>query len=233
MRFSLVIIILFCSSYLFAATPAKVGTEAPYHLKRDNPENFRVVVHAVTIIKDDGTEVELFYDASGTEVDLAVNGGYTSLATATSIPGGTYTEARLYTSYTYGLKGYTSYQHDDYVPNTAYYYTNVNSTSTDDSLLSTSDTGSMPNYGLLSNTLSSSELGSGSYADTYRGISVIKYPESIDLSIPDEGSVNLRITMSVTQAFELNDSNTDTSTVVSSPRTITYQAPGITISSED
>lgn len=243
MRILLIIVLLVYPVNLFAATPPKIGDEAPYHLVKSDAIVLSLTVYAITLVGDDDTVSELFYDASGTEIDLTTGADYTSLVSSANVTAGTYTELRLYTSYTIGLKGYVHYQYDGFVAEPGrYYYTKSGSTH-EDIIASTdlmADTGftDPSDYAVANLEMEEGELDAPSYPASsypYKSISGICYRKTLDeeIEISEDETVTFSLSMSVENGLEFNDDNSDSSTVVSAPTNIHFNAPDFAISTSD
>lgn len=243
MKIVLVIVLsLFCCLSLFAATPPKVGDQAPYHLAVADARVLSLTIYAIVIVDDDGNSAELFYNASGTEVDLAAGADYTSLVNNNTIDGGTYTELRFYTSYTIGLQGYDHYQYDGFVEEPGrYYYTKTGSTH--EGILAYTDlmaeTGfpNPSNYAVADLEMEEGELSPPSYPASsypYKSITGICYRRTLDpeIVVEDDDTVTFSLSMSVENGLEFNDNDSDSQDVVSAPTSIHFNVPEFSLTAD-
>lgn len=244
MKRALVIFVyMFCCSLLFAATPDKIdGGDGIYHLALANARMLRMTIYAITLVSEDGSTVaELFYNASGQEVDLVTNSDYTSMASGAQIPDGTYTELRLYTSYTIGLKGYVHYQYDGYVDEPGkYFYTKSGSTHEDilgqTDLMADSGFPDPADYNVGNLVMEAGELDDPAYpasAYPYKNIDGIVYRRALDspISVSGADSVSFQISMGVQNGLEFNDAESENSEVVGPPTNIHFNAPDFNLTS--
>lgn len=239
----LITLLLIFSPCILAATPDKIdGGDGIYHVAQANASVLSMTIYAIVLVDNDGNTAELFYDASGTEVDLTTGADYTSLVSDANISDGTYTELRLYTSLSIGLQGYVHYQYDGYVDEPGrYYYTKSGSTHED--ILGSSDlmadTGfpDPADYTVGNLEMEEGELDSPAYPSSsypYRDISGICYRTTLDnpIEVSGDETVTLSLSMGVTNGLEFNDADSDSSEVVSAPTNIHFNCPDFDISTD-
>lgn len=148
-----------------------------------------------------------------------VNGQFAPLADV-NIPPGTYTQIKIITSRTFGVKGYILY-------NGTYYYTK-NTTSQEDIGSSATIPTSLSAYGTQTTTIT--DPGSGSeIGSTYEGATTFRYTSNINLQINFGQKPNINVEFLADQYLELNDSTTS---VINNgaPAAITFGAPELDVS---
>ncbi len=202
----------------------------PYHLALADPEVYRVKIYKVFLVRDDGLEVTLWENENGRTFDL-VSGNFEPVANVT-IPPGHYSQIKLITSRTYGLKGYCYFE-DDNTGKKGYWYTKDTTDYTDigfDEELPTD----LEEYGMEIITENNPGNGTEVYGDDpgeklYEGTTTFLETSSIDLTVEYGTSPTIRVEFLADQYFELCDSTPDDGTDGGSPAQITFGAPDMTV----
>lgn len=198
--------------------PSAGGSGPPYYLDTDDPEVYRIKLYKAVLVKNDSTEVILYQNDSGTTMDL-VNGSFTSLADVNITPG-SYTQVKITTSTTFGLKGYILYSG-------TYYYTKNGSNQSDIGSSSSIPT-SLSDYGTQTTTIT--DPGSGTVVGPTMGSDpTFIYTSNITLSIGAGERPKIRAEILANDYLELNDSTVNTIDN-GTPAQITFGAPTIDVS---
>ncbi len=200
------------------------GAGDPYHLALADPELYQIKLYKAYLVKDDATEVTLYESSSGTTLNL-VNGQFVPVADV-NIPPGSYTQIKIITSRTFGIKGYCYFTDTFPDPDvTGYWYTKSGSSQTNIGF-STSVPTSAADYGTQTTTIT--DPGSGTeIGPSYEGQTTFIYTSNISLQIAFGQKPTIRIEFLADQYLELNDDDTGNAPIHSSPYAITFGAPTI------
>lgn len=191
----------------------------PYHLEKEDPEIYRIKLYRAYLVRSDGLEVDLYNSTSGMTIDL-VNGQFTPVAEV-DIPAGTYTQIKIITSTTFGLKGYVEYKG-------SYYYTKT--TTQQDQIggpVADIPTG-QSDYGIQTATLE--DPGEGTeVGPRIGGDPTFIYTDNINLQVDIGKKPRIRVEFLADDALELNDS---TPNIIDNgaPAQITFAAPTMDVS---
>ncbi|MCM8786709.1 MAG: hypothetical protein NC935_01490 [Candidatus Omnitrophica bacterium] len=202
------------------------GAGEPWHLAMTDPEVYQIKLYKAYLVKDDGTEHTLYENSSGIIINL-VNGQFTPVADV-NIPPGRYTQIKIITSRTYGLKGYCYFSDNNPGGQTGYWYTK-DSTDQSDIGFSSSIPTSAADYGIQRATLD--DPGSGTeIGPEYEGNTTFIYTSNINLEIDYGEKPTIRAEFLADQYLELNDSTPNNGGDGGSPAEITFGAPIMEVS---
>lgn len=194
-----------------------------FHLTKGDPEVYRATIYKIYLVSDDDTEVPIYENESGNTVDMAVN-EFSSLTSA-SVPVGTYTQAKIITSRTFGLKGHAEYTTteigSDYI-----FYTKDGTDQANIGHIEGTTWTSPSDYGTQTATMT--DPGAGTEETTYNGNPAFIYTSTISLTVDEDTTGTLRVRFLTDKALELGDSTTDVDEHTSSSPASLSQVHGIT-----
>lgn len=175
-----------------------------FHLVKGDPAVYRATIYKIYIVADDGTEVTLYENESGNTVDMTID-EFSSLTSA-SVSVGTYTQAKIITSSTFGLKGYVGYPKDE--EGEHQYYTKDGTNQEDIGRLAGTSWTSPSGYGTQTATMT--DPGTGTEETTYNGNPAFIYTSTISLTVDENTTGTLRVRFLTDKALELNDDTINT-----------------------